>query len=99
MHLVSLSDMEEGLIERTDDAPIPPMWIDYLEKAQMIQPKLRTKVDELKMLHARHLHRSTFDDSSTDEIAIENCTHEITRLFNESHRLVQIIRSHSSDGE
>jgi syntaxin 16 len=46
----------------------------------------------------RHLHRPTFDESSADEIAIESCTHEITRMFNETHRLVQIIKSHSTEG-
>lgn len=97
MHLVSLNDLEEGLAER-DDSRMPPIWIDYLEKAQMILPKLKNKVNELKVLHSRHLHRSTFDDSSTDEVAIENCTHEITRMFNETHRLVQIIKSHASEG-
>lgn len=97
MHLVSLNDMEEGTYERNENR-MPPMWIDYLEKAQMILPKLKSKINDLKMLHSKHLHRSTFDESSEDEIAIENCTYEITRMFNECHRLLQIIKSHSSDG-
>ncbi|XP_008195725.2 syntaxin-16 [Tribolium castaneum] len=97
MHLVSLNDMEEGLGDRNDNR-MPPMWIDYLEKAQMILPKLKAKINELKMLHSRLLNRPTFDESPTDEIAIENCTQEITRMFNETHRLVQIIKSHSSEG-
>lgn len=98
MHLVSLNDVEEGLGDRNDNR-MPPMWIDYLEKAQMILPKLKVKINELKTLHSRHLHRPTFDESSADEVAIENCTHEITRMFNETHRLVQIIKSHSSEGK
>ncbi|EFA06921.2 Syntaxin-16-like Protein [Tribolium castaneum] len=97
MHLVSLNDMEEGLGDRNDNR-MPPMWIDYLEKAQMILPKLKAKINELKMLHSRLLNRPTFDESPTDEIVIENCTQEITRMFNETHRLVQIIKSHSSEG-
>ncbi|KAJ8960150.1 hypothetical protein NQ318_003870 [Aromia moschata] len=97
MHLVSLNDMEEGLVDRNENR-MPPVWIDYLEKAQMIVPKLKAKISDLKMLHSRHLHRSTFDESSEDEIAIENCSHEITRMFNECHRLIQIIKSHSSEG-
>lgn len=97
MHLVSLNDLEEGLLDKNDNR-MPPIWIDYLEKAQMILPKLKAKINDLKLLHSRHLHRPTFDESSDDEIAIENCVHEITRMFNECHRLVQIIRSHSADG-
>lgn len=97
MHLVALNDVEEGLNERLENR-MPPIWIDYLEKAQMIIPKLKSKISDLKVLHSRHLHRSTFDESSEDEVAIDNCTHEITRMFNESHRLVHIIKSHDSEG-
>lgn len=97
MHLVSLNDMEEGTYDRNENR-MPPLWIDYLEKAQMILPKLKSKINDLKMLHSKHLHKSTFDESSEDEIAIENCTYEITRMFNECHRLLQIIKSHASEG-
>lgn len=97
MHLVSLNDVEEGLNERHDNR-MPPIWIDYLEKAHMIIPKLKSKINDLKLFHSQHLHRSTFDESSEDEVAIENCTYEITRMFNECHRVVQIIRSHASEG-
>lgn len=97
MHLVSLNDMEEGIHGR-NESQLPPVWIDYLEKSQIIFPKLKSKINELKILHSRHLHRSTFDESSEDEVAIENCTYEITRMFNECHRLLQIIKSHASEG-
>lgn len=96
MHLVSLHDVEDG-IDRNDNR-MPPIWIDYLEKAQYILPKLRAKISELKTLHFQHLHRPTFDESSNDEIVIENCTSEISRMFNEVHRLLQIIKSHSFEG-
>lgn len=97
MHLVSLSDMEEGINERSENQ-LPPIWIDHLEKAQMVIPKLKAKINDLKTLNSRHLHRTTFDETSEDELAIENCTHEITKMFNEGHRLVQIIKSHSTEG-
>lgn len=89
--------MEEGTCDRNENH-MPPLWIDYLEKAQVILPKLKYKINDLKMLHSKHLHRSTFDESSEDEIAIENCTYEVTRMFNECHRLLQIIKSHASEG-
>lgn len=96
MHLVSLQDVEEGIIR--SDGRIPPTWIDYLDKAQYILPKLKIKITELRTLHNKHLHRPTFDESSEDETMIENCTSEISRMFNEIHRLVQIIKSHSYEG-
>ncbi|KAF7270574.1 syntaxin 16 isoform X1 [Rhynchophorus ferrugineus] len=96
MHLVSLNDMEDGYADRNDNR-MPPVWIDYLEKAQMLLPRLKGKINELKSLHSRHLHRSTFDDTPEDEIDIDLCTQEITRMFNEVHRLLQIIKSHSNE--
>lgn len=98
MHLVSLNDVEEGNNTR-DENHLPPIWIDYWEKSQMVLPKMKSKINDLKMLHSRHLHRSTFDESSEDEVAIENCTYEITRMFNECHRLFQIIKSHALEGD
>ncbi|VEN41653.1 unnamed protein product [Callosobruchus maculatus] len=97
MHLVSLNDVEEGTYDRNEQR-MPPIWIDYLEKAQMVIPKLKAKINDLKLLHSKHLHRSTFDETDDDEVAIENCTREITRMFNECHRLVQTIKSHASEG-
>lgn len=96
MQLVSLQDAEEG--NGRFDNKIPPTWIDYLDKAQYILPKLKTKITELRTLHSKHLHRPTFDESSEDEVMIDSCTSEISRMFNEVHRLVQIIKSHSYEG-
>lgn len=96
MHLVSLNDMEEGYADRNENI-MPPVWIDYLEKAQMIIPRLNGKIGDLKSLHSKHLHRSTFDETPEDEIAIDKCTQEISRMFNEVHRLLQIIKSHSTE--
>ncbi|XP_060527019.1 syntaxin-16 [Cylas formicarius] len=96
MHLVSLNDLEEGAYDRNDNK-MPPVWIDYLEKAQMILPRLKDKINDLKQLNSRHLHKSTFDETSDEEIAIDNCTREVTRMFNEIHRLLQVIKSHATE--
>lgn len=97
MRLVSLNDEEETLFCHTDNH-MPPQWIHHLEKAQNILKQIPLRVDELKNLHSRHLHKSTFDDSSTDEEAIEYCTQEISRLFNDAHKLVQVIKQNSNEG-
>lgn len=96
MHLVSLNDAEQG--EGPFETSMPPIWSDQLEEAQFTISKLKTKIQELKMLHSRHLHRPTFDENSEDEILIENCTAEISTMFNSVHRVVQIIKSHSLEG-
>ncbi|KRT78821.1 hypothetical protein AMK59_7704, partial [Oryctes borbonicus] len=96
MHLVSLNDAEHG--EGLFEASMPPIWTNQLEEAQFTISKLKTKIQELKMLHSRNLHRPTFDENSEDEILIENCTAEITTMFNSVHRVVQIIKSHTFEG-
>lgn len=96
MHLVSLNDAEHG--DGPFENSMPPTWIDQLEEAQFTISKLKTKIQELKMLHSRHLHRPTFDENSEDEILIENCTSEITTMFNSVHRVVQIIKTYTYEG-
>ncbi|GJQ86948.1 putative glycosyltransferase like family [Trypoxylus dichotomus] len=96
MHLVSLNDAEQG--EGPFETSMPPIWSDQLEEAQFTISKLKTKIQELKMVHSRHLQRPTFDENSEDEILIENCTAEITTMFNFVHRVVQTIKSHSFEG-
>ncbi|KAK9885233.1 hypothetical protein WA026_010736 [Henosepilachna vigintioctopunctata] len=97
MHLVSLNDVEEGLYSSSDNR-MPPLWIDNLEKTRSVLPHLKNKINDLKDLHAKHLHKPTFDDSCTDEEAIHECTQEISQLFNGCYKLVQIIKSQSHNG-
>lgn len=98
MQLISLNDVEHG-IEGRREHTIPPVWVDQLEEAQYALSKLKSKVQELKKLQDRHLHRPTFDESSDDEILIENCTSDITVMFNTIHRLLQLIKSHALEGK
>lgn len=97
MQLISLTDIENGLEERREHR-VPPVWIDQLEEAQFTLSKLKNKVEDLKKLQDRHLQRPTFDESSEDEILIENCTSDATVLFNTVHRLLQFIKTHSFEG-
>lgn len=52
MHLVSLTDMDDGYSDKNEK--IPPVWIDYLEKAQLVLPRLKSKIADLKVLHSRY---------------------------------------------
>lgn len=88
----SLHDAEEGL-ELRDEYGSPPIWIDKLEEAQYTMSKIKPKLDELFSLHARHLLRPTLDDSSEEDVLIENLSMEISKLISTTHRHVQHIRS------
>lgn len=95
MALVELYDVEQGI---SPNNRMPPAWIDQLEEAQFSLTKLETKISDLNKLHSQHLHRPTFDENSEEEVLIENCTTEITSMFNNIHRTVQFIKSHSLEG-
>ncbi|XP_045477484.1 syntaxin-16 [Harmonia axyridis] len=97
MRLVSLNEDDETLYTNSDNY-MPPQWINDLEKTQNILQQIKIKIEELKNFHSRHLHKSTFDDSSADEEAIEYCTQGISRLFNEGYKLVQTIKHNSHEG-
>lgn len=97
MQLVSLNDVEEGLYTSNENR-MPPTWIGELERAQKLFLKLTEKINHLKTLQTKHLHRPTFDDTKADEEAIEECTNDISRLFNEGHRIIQVIKSNSNEG-
>lgn len=55
--------------------------------------RIKPKLDELASLHARHLLRSTMDDSCEEEIMTENLSLEISKLMSTTHRHIQHIRS------
>lgn len=88
MALVELGDGEPG---STVNYRMPPPWIDHLDEAHYTLRKLKTRIEDLIKLHSVHLHRPTFDDSSEGEAQIEKCTADITTLFNNTHRIIQVI--------
>lgn len=94
MSLISLNDAERGCL----GGEAPP-WTDQLDKAQSNMEKLAAKIEELKDLHSRHLHRPTLDDSSEEEALIERITTDISMMFNSTYRLIQHIKNYSYEGK
>ncbi|XP_063226475.1 syntaxin-16 [Bacillus rossius redtenbacheri] len=92
-------DAEGGLELRSGrESRLPPAWADGLEEAQYCLSRLRSKVQDLEALHARHLLRPTLDDSSGEERQIEALAQEVARMFGTAHKVIQQIRRQSSDG-
>lgn len=98
MALVALHDVERG-DSGYGDSRMPPSWTDQLEEVQFTMSKLEGKINELKTLHSRHLHRPTLDESSEEEQLIERLTADITFMFNAAHRLIQHIKYRSTEGK
>lgn len=101
MALVAISypfDVESGL-DMPPDTPMPPSWTDQLEEVQFTMSKLEVKINELKTIHSRHLHRPTLDESSEEEQLIERLTSDISLMFNSAHRLIQQIKYWSTEGD
>lgn len=97
MSLVALHDVERGS-DMHSDSRMPPSWTNQLEEVQFTITKLEAKINELKTLHSRHLHRPTLDESSEDEQLIERLTYDISLKFNSAHRLIQQIKYWSHEG-
>lgn len=55
--------------------------------------RLKPKLDELGSLHARHLLKPAFDESTEEEEKIEVLGNEISKLITSTHRQIQYIRS------
>uniref|UniRef100_A0A1B6EA29 t-SNARE coiled-coil homology domain-containing protein n=3 Tax=Clastoptera arizonana TaxID=38151 RepID=A0A1B6EA29_9HEMI len=91
-----VGDPEIGL-ELKSESRFPPVWSDNLEECHYAMSRLRTKLNDLKLLYDKHLMRPTLDDSTDEEQQIEVLTQEITRMFGTTHKLVQQIRHHCSD--
>uniref|UniRef100_A0A1B6DLE4 Uncharacterized protein n=1 Tax=Clastoptera arizonana TaxID=38151 RepID=A0A1B6DLE4_9HEMI len=75
-----VGDPEIGL-ELKSESRFPPVWSDNLEECHYAMSRLRTKLNDLKLLYDKHLMRPTLDDSTDEEQQIEVLTQEITRVI------------------
>jgi syntaxin 16 len=81
-------DIELGnSVPRTSQ--LTPQCSDALEEVQFEISRIQKKMKELSVLHDRHLHRPTLDDSEEEERSIELLTDEITQMFHRCQRTVQ----------
>ncbi|XP_012265452.1 syntaxin-16 [Athalia rosae] len=92
----AIGEVELGSLNWEDH--ISPAWSDALEETQYILSRLRTKLAELKEVHARHLTRPTLDDTSKDERLMEQLTREMGRAFTSGHRQVQLVKTAAKQG-
>lgn len=60
--------------------------------------RIRPKLDDLAVLHDRHLLRPTLDDDCDEEQHIEALSQEISKLVFSAHRHIQCIRSSLGHG-
>lgn len=56
-------------------------WTNLSQDVQYDMTKIQEKIEELLVMHDRHLTRPTLDDTFDEEQNIEICTQEITQLF------------------
>ena len=76
----------------------PPGWIGPLKEVQYNMQRVRDKLEHLKALHDKHLHQPTisFELGTADqEQEIEIVTADITKLFHQSYRNLQLITAYT----
>ena len=76
----------------------PPGWTGPLKEVQYNMQRVRDKLEHLKALHDKHLHQPTisFELGTADqEQEIEIVTAEITKLFHQSYKNLQLITAYT----
>ncbi|KAF6209769.1 hypothetical protein GE061_015519 [Apolygus lucorum] len=81
-------DMEMGCV--------PPSWSSIVEDCQYILVRLKIKLASLSELHSKAISRPTFNDSSQDELQIQNLSEDITRMYNGLYRSIGQIYNEAS---
>ena len=66
-------------------------WSDISHDIQYDVEKIEEKVQELFLMHERHLTRPTLDDTFDEEQGIEVCTQEITHLFHKCNDSIKTL--------
>ncbi|XP_063705307.1 syntaxin-16 [Culicoides brevitarsis] len=72
----------------------PPIWIDKFEAGQFILSKIDPKMEELEVLHKRHLVRPMLSEDDSEEKEIEEMSQEVTRLISQAHKQIDQLRSY-----
>uniref|UniRef100_A0A336LI61 CSON012558 protein n=1 Tax=Culicoides sonorensis TaxID=179676 RepID=A0A336LI61_CULSO len=88
-----------GRTRNSDDeiSLAPPIWIDKFEAGQYILSKIDPKMDDLEILHKKHLIRPMLSEDDDDEKKeIEEMSQEITRLISQAHKQIDTLRSYVS---
>lgn len=97
MHLIPLLNYKHESKFLNTENPIPPIWINHLEKAHILVSNLNLNLETLKCLQEKELHRPAFCKNSS-ESAIENATNEISILLNTAYHLIKNIKLHRTEG-
>ena len=77
---------------------IPPAWVEMSEEVTHMMGVVRTKMAELGRAHGRAMLVS-FDDSSSDEHAVEVLTQDISRLFRKCEGVVKRLGKAGGEGQ
>ncbi|XP_014245239.1 syntaxin-16 [Cimex lectularius] len=88
-----------ALVSSVDDielGAIPPSWSTIVEDCQYTIVRLKLKLTSLEELHSKAISRPTFDDSTQDELQIQNLTEEIARIYNGLYKNITQIYNESS---
>ncbi|XP_009860254.3 syntaxin-16-like [Ciona intestinalis] len=71
---------------------LPPQWTDESHDLKYNISNIEQKMQDLSLLHDKHLHRPTLDDDVEEEHEIEVMTLEITHLFHQCSAAIKTIR-------
>jgi len=80
--------------------PVAPPWASRVEGLNYQISRVERKVEELDILHKKHLSRPNFDEEATEERSIQKITQETTSMFSTCQRQLKQLQmsSHECEG-
>eukprot|EP00049_Salpingoeca_infusionum_P026719 m.27484 g.27484 ORF g.27484 m.27484 type:complete len:327 (-) comp8935_c0_seq3:2952-3932(-) len=93
-----MSSDGEALLSDDEESPptdvrvsLPPEWVDDVEATKDMMENIRTKLRHLSTLHSKHVNTPDFENEAEEERAIEIETSEITSMFHQCQKRLQVI--------
>jgi len=95
-----VSLLREDNVDTEAAQPVAPPWASRVEGLNYQISRVERKVEELDVLHKKHLSRPNFDEDGAEERSIQKITQETTSMFSTCQRQLKQLQmsSHDCDG-
>mmetsp|Transcript_39466 Transcript_39466/g.97697 ORF Transcript_39466/g.97697 Transcript_39466/m.97697 type:complete len:210 (-) Transcript_39466:221-850(-) len=90
-HPAGHSDDESSSCENACSITVPPLWMTVVDELNRDITSIRTKLNELKQDHGRHLLPGFHDEEEDREVKIQRSAAEITSLFKQAEKQMKLI--------
>lgn len=91
--LLGVQQQQQGLIGESDPSiGVPPIWASEADSLTDLMGTIRTKIENLRILHTKQMQVSIEDSVQGEQRSIEIATAEISRLLGEAQRKIKVLK-------